>query len=125
MANENHQMHSTLTDVEAFNRLAHSFERSIVRNTDTNTLLARKSVARRLGITPNTIENFRSLRTKCVPHWLMNRIRSELVSALEKEAQNLAHEIQLHKHTSHRIDDDTLAAAETQLALAREILSHK
>jgi hypothetical protein len=83
---------------------------------------ARKDIARRLGITDDQIENFRSLRTKIVPHWLMNRVRAELFSVLQLEVQNLEHEIQLHKQIGSDYRDVDLASAQAQIAAARAIL---
>lgn len=122
MTKEFGQMNSAVSDIDQFNGLARSMERSEVRRSNAGVLEARKAIARRVGITFDTIENFRSLRTKIVPHWLMNRVRAELISALQMEAQYLEHEIQLHKQTGADHSGNALVAAETQLAAAREIL---
>jgi hypothetical protein len=119
------KMNSAVSDLETLNGMARSLERSEVRRGTSGIMQARKNIARRLGITDDQIENFRSLRTKIVPHWLMNRVRAELFTVLQLEVQNLEHEIQLHKQTGADYRDDALATAETQLAAARSILSGK
>jgi hypothetical protein len=116
------KMNNAVGDLDNFNAMARSLERSEVRRAGTGVLQARVDIARRLGIGPDAIENFRSLRAKMVPHWLMNRVRAELVSALHVEMQNLEHEIQLHRQAGTHHTDDALASAETQVAAARAIL---
>lgn len=82
----------------------------------------RPAVARKLKASPGTLENIRRFRSKVIPSWLMDRIRSEFVALLLSEIQGLEHEIQLARQTGSNHRDDTLAAAEAQLAAAREIL---
>lgn len=122
MTKEFRQMNSAVSDVETLNGMTRSLERSEARRSGSGIIQARKNIARRLGITADTIENFRSLRAKMVPHWLMNRIRAELISALQLEAQNLEHEIQLHRQAGSHHSGTALVSAETQLAAAREVL---
>ena len=116
------KMHSSITDLDGFNSLARSLERCEVRRLGTGVVQARKNIACRLGISADAIENFRSLRAKMVPHFLMNRVRAELISALQLEMQNLEHEIQLHKQAGSNHTGDALVAAETQVAAIKEII---
>ncbi len=113
---------NSLADVEEFNRIARSLERSEMRHTGRKLLPAREEVARRIRITDDQIENYRSGRTKIVPHWLMRRIRAELISVLGMEVLNLEHEINLHRQIGADHTGDTLVAAETQVAAVRAIL---
>lgn len=122
MPKEFRQMNSAVSDLETLNGLARSLERSEARRIGTTPSKARKAVARRLGITKDALENFLYRRTKVVPHWLMSCVRSELVSALQLEMQNLAHEIQLHRQAGSDHSGTALVAAETQLEAARQIL---
>lgn len=122
MPKEYRPMHSAIGDLETLNGLARSLERSEARRIGTTPSKARKAVARRLGITKDALENFLYRRTKVVPHWLMNCVRYELVSALQSEMQNLEHEIQLHRQAGADHSGSALIAAETQLAAARQIL---
>jgi hypothetical protein len=117
------QMNSASTDVALLNGMARALERSEARRAGTTLTQARKSVARRVGVTASAFENFLYQRTKVVPSWLMHRVRAELISVLQLEVQNLEHEIQLHRQTGSAHSDDALASAETQLEAARQILS--
>ncbi len=117
------QMNSAVSDVETLNGMARLLERSEARRCGSKVMQARKDIARRIGITDDQIENFRSLRTKVVPHWLMGRVRAELVSVLQLEVENLEHQIQLHKQASADHIGNALISAEAQLVAAREILA--
>lgn len=116
------QMNSAVADVEALNGMARSLERSEARRNGTTLTHARKAVSRKLGITAGALENFLYLRTKVVPHWLMGKVRAELIASLQLEASNLEHEIEIHRRAGARHSGDALASAEAQLATAREIL---
>lgn len=122
MSKEFRQMNSAVSDVETLNGMARSLERSEVRRLGTGLIQARKNISRRIGITTSALENFRYLRTKAVPNWLMGRVRAELLSVLQLEVQNLEHEIQLHRQAGSDHSGDALISAETQLAAARSIL---
>lgn len=123
MTEEKGPMASSVGDIHSLNQMARLLERSEVRRVNTNLMQARKNVARRLGITADMIENFRSLRNKIVPHWLMDKVEAELRSALEMEAQNLEHEIQLYRQTGAHHSGSALVEAETKLVAVREILA--
>ncbi len=116
------KMNSAVSDIENLNGMARSLERSEARRVGTTLTQARKMIAQRVGITASAFENYLYQRTKVVPSWLMNRVRAELVTALQMEVQNLEHEIQLHKQTGADHSGDALVAAETQIAAVRQIL---
>lgn len=116
------QMNSATSDIAALNGMARSLERSEARRIGTTLTQARKTIARRIGVTSAAFENFLYQRTKVVPSWVMSRVRAELISALQLEVQNLEHEIQLHRQAGSDHSGSALVAAETQLAAAREIL---
>lgn len=82
----------------------------------------RPAVARRLRAAPGTLENIRRYRSKVIPSWLMDRIRAEFVALLMTEIQGLEHEVQIARQIGSNRRDDTLAAAEAQLAAARQVL---
>lgn len=119
------QLSSAGADVAALNGMARSLERSEARRIGATLTQARKIVARRLGITSSTFDNFLYGRTKVVPSWLMGKVRAELISVLQSEASHLEHEIQLHRQTGAHHSEASLASAEAQLAAAREILGGK
>lgn len=123
MTEEYRPMNSAVSDIDKFNGMTRWLERSEARIAGTDLIPTRKSIARRLGISADTIENFRSLRNKIVPHWLMNRVHAELGSALQLEMQKLEHEISLHRQIGTHHSDAALAAAAAQLEAARKILT--
>jgi hypothetical protein len=116
------QMYSAVDDVARFNDLAGRLERAEAGRRNTGLMKARKAIAPRLGVTPCTLENYRASRLKGVPHWLMQRVRDELVAVLQSEMDRLGHEIQIYKQTIGGHRDDALSEAEASLAKAREFL---
>lgn len=114
---------SAVSDIQRVNEYARSLERSEVRRCDTNVTQARRNIARRLGVTTVTLDNLRTLRTKIVPNWLMNKVRAELISVLQLELQKLEHELHTHKQVGSPHSDDDLASAQAHLTSVRQILS--
>ena len=113
---------NAISDVATVNRLARVIEDQEARRLGIPVTLARARVANRIGVAPGTLENFRRLRSKIVPHWLMNRIRAEFIVVLQTEIQRLEHEIHIARQTGMDHRDDDLAKAEAQLAAAKEII---
>ena len=118
---ENIQMNA-VSDIESVHRFARRIEDAEAKRLGVRVTEARISLARRLRTSPGTLENIRRLRTKIVPNWLMARIKAEFVSVLQNEIARLEHEICVAKQIGAHHSDVTLAAAETQLAAARQIL---
>lgn len=113
---------NAVSDVSTVNRYTRAIEDIEARRLGVRTIEARERVAGRIGVSPGTLENFRRLRTKIVPNWLMCRLRSELISILQSEIQRLEHEISIHRQTGADYRDDDLSAAEAQVVAAREII---
>lgn len=111
-----------MTDISTVNHLARRIEDVESLRLGIRVPQARARIASRLGVSPGTLENFRRLRTKVVPSWLMNKLRAEFVAVLQSEISRLEHEIQLSRQTGMDPRDDVLAAAQAQLAAAKEIL---
>lgn len=111
------------TDVATLNRFARALENAEAKRIGASLPVARSRIASRLGVSPGTLENIRRLRTKIVPNWLMNKVRSELISVLQLEIRRLEHEVHLARQTGSNHRDGDLASAETSLATAREILT--
>lgn len=111
------------TDVATLNRFARALENAEAKRIGASLPMARSRIASRLGVSPGTLENIRRLRTKIVPNWLMNKVRSELISVLQLEIRRLEHEVHLARQTGSNHRDGDLASAETSLATAREILT--
>lgn len=113
---------NAMSDVSTVNRYIRSLEKSEARHYGIKESRARAKIAGRIGVSPGTLENFRRLRTKIVPNWLMSRIRSELIAVLQSEIQRLEHEVHLARQTGIDHRDDDLQAAEAQVEAAKEIL---
>lgn len=113
---------NAMSDISTINRFATSLENAEARRLGVNGTEARRRVASRIGVAPGTLENIRRLRTKIVPNWLMNKVRSELIAVLQLEIQRLEHEVHVARQTGLGNRDDALIAAETQLAKARQAL---
>jgi hypothetical protein len=113
---------NAMSDIETVNRFARRLEDVEAKRLGVRIVHARAVVASKLGISPGTLENWRRMRTKVVPNWLMNKVRTELISVLQSEIQRLEHEIHISRQIGSDYRDDDLASAETQLAAARQIL---
>ena len=111
------------TDIETVSRYALRIENLEAKRRGIPVAEVRPLVAAKLGIAPGTMENWRRLRTKIVPSWVMNKVRAELVSVLQLEIQRLEHEVHVARQIGSNYRDDTLASAETSLAKARDILA--
>jgi len=116
---------NAMSDVATVNRLARVIEDQEARRLGIPVTSARARIANRLGVAPGTLENFRRLRSKIVPHWLMNRIHAEFIAVLQSEIQRLEHEIQIARQTGMDHRDHDLAKAQTQLEAAKQILEGK
>lgn len=113
---------SAVSDIETVNRFARRLEDVEAKRLGVRVTQARTHVASKLGISPGTLENWRRMRTKIVPNWLMNKVRAELIAVLQSEIQRLEHEVHVARQIGSNYRDDALASAETSLASARQIL---
>ena len=116
------QMSTATADVETANHFVTRIENFEARCRGRTVDEVRPTVARRLNASTGTLENIRRLRSKIIPNWLMERLRAEFVAVLHSEIQGLQHEAQLARQVGSNYRDDTLAAAEAQLAAAKAIL---
>lgn len=124
MPTEDRQMYSAISDITRFNQLVSCLEAVEALRAKTVTQ-ARKNIAPRLGVSICTLENYRTLRLKGVPHWLMQTVQDVLIDTLRKEMEKLGHEVEIARqsHGGHR--DDALVEAETHLAKVRSLLVGK
>jgi hypothetical protein len=61
--------------------------------------LARKTVSRRVGVSPGTLENLRKGRLKAIAaHWYDN-LRAGVIAELETELRHVEHEIQIARQS--------------------------
>lgn len=124
MPNEDRQMYSASSDITRFNGLVARLEQVEAIRAKTLTQ-ARKNLAPKLGVTPSTLENYRTLRLKGVPHWLMKKVESVLIATLQSEMEALGHEIEIHRQTHGGHRSDAVVEAETHMAKVRAFLAGK
>jgi hypothetical protein len=108
-------------DLETINRFARVIEDREARRLNIPVIEARERIAIRLGIKTSALENYRRLRAKIVPNWVMHNIRAEFIAVLQSEIQRLEHEIHLARQTGADHRDNLLASAEAQLYAARQV----
>ena len=82
----------------------------------------RKSIARKIGASPGTIENIRRGRLKRLVEGTTDRIKAALVRSLEAELANLTHELEILRQGIAAPDGDEILEAETLLKRARELI---
>lgn len=121
---EVHQVNA-VADVNLAHKWARTLEDAEAKRLGVPVTDVRPSVARKLGISPGTLEGIRRFRTKIIPNWIMARIRLEFVALLQSEIRRLEHEIHIARQAGADHRDNDLAAAETQLCNAKKILENK
>lgn len=84
--------------------------------------VARKIVARRIGVSPGTLEGIRKGRTKGVREWVAERIRAAFIRELEAEIARLSHELQMARARGSDPRSDVMAKAVASLASARALI---
>lgn len=77
---------------------------------------ARRTVARRVGAMPGTLENLRGGRLKSVATHLFSRLRGAVIQELELEAQRIEHEISLLRQAGEDPRSDQITARVADLA---------
>lgn len=113
---------TAVSDLSTIRDLTTSLERAEVRRLNVSRADARDGIARRIGVAPGTLDNIRRERSKIIPNWLMQRVRSELISTLTSEIRRLQHELELARQAGVDHRDDALCSAEAHLAAARALL---
>lgn len=113
---------NAVSDLETVNRYARLLEDTEAQRLGLPIKRVRPEIARHLGISVKTLENYRYLRTKVVPNWLMAKVRKQLIDVLQLEMQRLEHEINLARQAGRDNRDDDLASAQAHVAATRQIL---
>lgn len=116
-------MSTATADVFNARRMVVRLENAEAKRRNETVHEVRPAVARKLKSAPGTLENIRRLRSKIIPNWFMDALRAEFVALLQSEIQGLEHEVQLARQIGSNHHDNALAAAEAQLAAARQILA--
>jgi hypothetical protein len=83
---------------------------------------ARRTVARRIGIAPGTVENIARGRKKSVAGWIEAKIKDAAINALEQEMRRLECELAMVRGGGG-VSGDALASAAAALDRARELVN--
>lgn len=100
----------SLEDVEA--------ERSSVK-----VKLARQMVARRVGVSPGTLENLRKGRTKRPAFDVVELIRAEFVREAQRQVSAWEHRLQIAKQAGAHPVSSAMAEAMAHLQTAKRLLA--
>ena len=84
--------------------------------------VARASLARRLGVSPGTLESIRRGRVKRLAHDVFVALQRALEHQLEREIEAAKHELAILRATGARVDAAAVAEVDEALARAREII---
>jgi hypothetical protein len=84
---------------------------------------ARRTVARRIGIAPGTVENIARGRKKSVAGWIEAKIKDAAINALEQEMRRLECELAMVRGGGGGVSGDALASAAAALDRARELVN--
>lgn len=84
---------------------------------------ARASVARRIGVSPGTLQSNRRGRVKRVAHEVFQRLHAALERQLEREIEAATHELLVLRAAGARMDTSALVKADENLARARQHLA--
>lgn len=82
----------------------------------------RRSIARKIGASPGTVENIRRGRLKRLVEGTTDRIKAALIRSIEAELVQLTHELDLLRQGGATPDSDEILQAETLLARAKELI---
>lgn len=83
---------------------------------------ARRSVARRIGVAPGSLENLCRGRSKGVRAYLYEAIRAAFIRECEHEMARLAHELEMARQAGLRSDSDEIGEIEAHFAAIKELL---
>lgn len=83
---------------------------------------ARRSVARRIGVAPGSLENLSRGRSKGVRAFLYEKIRAAFIRECEQEMARLAHELELARQAGLRVDGVEIGEIEAHFAAIKELL---
>lgn len=84
--------------------------------------VVRPVVARRIGISPGTLENLRRGRLKDVRKGVFDSLRAGVIQELEAEMRRCEHELAVLRQIGTDPRSDEISSVEASLASAREAL---
>lgn len=85
-------------------------------------IVARKNVARAVGVSPGTIENLQRGRLKTIAGWLRDALRARVIRELEAEVVRLQHEISVLHQTGSDPRSNEATAVRADLSAVLEAL---
>lgn len=83
---------------------------------------ARAAVARRLNVSPGTMEGIRRGRGKGMRAWLVDRIQAAFIREIESEISRLTHVLEIARQTGMDARSSEVGSVETELAALRELV---
>jgi hypothetical protein len=101
--------------------MARALEERESRRTGLPIPAARKSIARRLNVSPGSLENIARQRLKGVRAWLYEKIRDEFLRDVEGEIGRLQHELDIARLGHIDLGADQAREIETHLAALRDM----
>lgn len=111
-----------LTYVETFARdWARQIEDREAGSSGVPVSTARKSIARRIGIAPGTLENLRKGRVKRVTASVYERLHTAVIRELQREIERCTHEIQIARQAGLDPRGADFSALEAAMAKARKM----
>lgn len=81
--------------------------------------VARAALARRIGVSPGTLESIRRGRVKRIAHDIFCKLHSAMERQLEKEIEAATHELAILRAAGPRVDEAALGEAVDAVARAR------
>jgi hypothetical protein len=87
-----------------------------------NKPIARKNVARAIGVSPGTIENLTRARLKRISGWLRDALRARVIRELEAEIVRLQHELAVLRQSGADPRCDEMAAVRADLSAILTVL---
>jgi transposase-like protein len=87
--------------------------------------IARRNVARAVGVAPGTIENLQRGRLTRVAGWLRDALRARVIRELEAELVRLNHELAVLKQTGVDPRSDEATAVRADLSAVLEVLGRR
>lgn len=125
----NHHSGNDKLTAAAINDVAREWARAMegreVARSGTILSIARKAVARRIGVPAGTLETLRSGRRKGVPAWLFQKLQSSVINEIKAEIERCAHELEMARQCGLDPRSDEMAALETAMSRARKVIGDK
>lgn len=85
--------------------------------------LARPIVARRIGVSPGSLENIARGRTKGIRNWIAERIKAAVIRELETEIRGLTHDLQVARQCGLGPGSPEVCSCKASLATALAALN--